>query len=91
MKTLNALGPLEQATEMRRGRLLDLLGKKTNLVVTNSLLKGSKQILDMEAPGGVTNDQTDFILSSDRKIVGNCEVKAKVDNGIVITERSEQA
>ena len=35
----------------------------------------------MEAPGGVTENQTDFILSSDQKIVGNCDVITKVDIG----------
>ena len=34
-----------------------------------------------EAPGGVTKNQIDFILSSDRKIVRNCEVITKVDIG----------
>ena len=46
------------------------------------LSKGNKQILDMGSPGAgeVTKYKTDyFLLSSDRKIVGNCEVIAKVD------------
>ena len=51
------------------------------------LPKGSKQMLDMGSPGGMTKKQTDFILSLDRKIMGNCKVITNVDM-VVTTEWS---
>ena len=65
----------------RGERLLDFAGEN-NLVVTNSLFfKAANRYWTWEAPGGVTKNQIDFILSSDRKIVQNCEVITKVDIG----------
>ena len=62
-------------------RLLDF-AEENNLVVTNSLFfKAANRYWTWEAPGGVTKNQIDFILSSDRKIVQNCEVITKVDIG----------
>ena len=77
---------MEQATENERGeRLLDF-AEENNLVVTNSLFfKAANRYWTWEAPGGVTKNQfdfiIDFILSSDRKIVRNCEVITNVDIG----------
>ena len=66
---------------MREGKVLDF-AEENNLVVTNSLFfKATNRYWTWEAPGGVTKRQTDFILSSDRKIVPNCEVITKVDIG----------
>ena len=65
----------------RGERLLDF-AEENNLVVTNSLFfKAANRYWTWEAPGGVTKNQIDFILSSDRKIVRNCEVITKVDIG----------
>ena len=65
----------------REERLLDF-AEENNLVVTNSLFfKAANRYWTWEAPGGVTKNQIDFILSSDRKIVRNCEVTTKVDIG----------
>ena len=55
----------------RGGRRLDF-AEENNLVITNSLfVKAANRYWTREAPGGVTKYQIDFILSSDRKIVGN--------------------
>ena len=81
MTKWNAQDPLEQATEMRGERLLDF-AEENNLAVTNSLFfKAANIYWTWEAPGGVAKNQIDFILSSDRKIVRNCEVITKVDIG----------
>ena len=56
--------------------------EENNLVVTNLLfLKAANRYWTWEAPGGVTKNQLDFILFSDRKIVRNCKVIAKLDIG----------
>ena len=58
--------------------------EENNLVITNSnslFFKAANRYWTWEAPGGVTKYQIDFILSSDRKIVRNCEVITKVDIG----------
>ena len=75
-------GPFETGNKNERGeRLLDF-AEENNLVVTNSLFfKAANRYWTLEAPGGVTKNQIDFILSSDWKIVRNCEVIAKVDIG----------
>ena len=63
----------------RGGRLLDF-AEENNLVVPNSFfLKSANRHCAWEAPRDVTQNQIDFILSSDRKIEGNCEVIIKVD------------
>ena len=65
----------------REERLLDY-AEENNLAVTNSLFyKAANRYWTSEAPGGVTKNQIDFILSSDRKTVQNCEVITKVDIG----------
>ena len=65
----------------RGERLLDF-AEENSLVVTNSLfLKAANRCWTREAPGSVAKNQTDFMLSSDRKIVGNCEVITKVGIG----------
>ena len=65
-----------------RGERLLEFAEENNLVVTNSLfLKAANRYWTWEAPGGVTKNQVDFILSSGQKIVQNCEVITKVDIG----------
>ena len=78
----NCTGPFGTGNRNERGeRLLDFT-KENNLVVTNSLFfKAANRYWTWEAPGGVTKNQIDFILSSDWKIVQNCEVITKVDIG----------
>ena len=69
--------------KQKRGgeKLLDF-AEENNLIVTNSFFqKAANRYWTWEAPGGMTKNQTDFVLSSDRKIVGNCEVITKVDIG----------
>ena len=67
---------------MREGKDCWILPEENNLVVTNSLFfKAANRYWTWEAPGGVTKNQIDFILSSDREIVQNCEVITKVDIG----------
>ena len=79
---MNCTGPFGTGNRNERGeRLLDF-AEENNLVVTNSLFfKAANRYWTWEAPGGVTKNQIDFILSSDRKIVQNCEVITKVDIG----------
>ena len=61
----------------RGERLLDF-AEENDLVVTNSLFqKVANRYWTWEAPGGMTNNQIDFILSSDRKIVGKNPTKSK--------------
>ena len=65
----------------RREKLLDF-AEENNWVVTNSFLqKTANRYWTWEAPGGMTKNQIDFILSSDRRIVGNCEIITEVDIG----------
>ena len=79
MKCIEPVG-----TDNRNDRgegLLDCAGENI-LIATNSLfLKAANRYWTLEAPGGVTKNQTDFMLSSNRNIVGNCEVITKVDIG----------
>ena len=79
---MNCTGPFGTGNRNERGeRLLDF-AEENNLVVTNSLFfKAANRYWTWEAPGCVTKNQIDFILSSDRKIVQNCEVITKVDIG----------
>ena len=79
---MNCTGPFGTGNRNERGeRLLDS-AEENNLVVANSLFfKAANRYWTWEAPGGVTKNQIDFILSSDRKIVQNCEVITKVDIG----------
>ena len=79
---MKCAGPFGTGNRNERGeRLLDF-AEENNLVVTNSLfLKAANRYRTWEAPGGVTKNQIDFILSSDWKIVQNCKVIAKVDIG----------
>ena len=66
----------------QRGERLPHFTEENNLVVTNSFfLKAANRCWTWEAPGGVTKNQIDFILSADRKVVRNCEVITKVDIG----------
>ena len=50
------------------------------MVVTNSFFeKAANKYWTWGAPGSMTKNQTDLVMSSNRKIVGNCEVIAKVN------------
>ena len=79
---MKCTGPFGTGNRNERGeRLLDF-AEENKLVVTNSLFfKAANRCWTWEAPGGVTKNQIDFILSSDRKIVRNCEVITKIDIG----------
>ena len=79
-ENMKCTGPFGTGNRNERGeRLLDF-AEENNLVVTNSLfLKAANRYWTWEAPGGVTKNQTDFILSSDWKIMGNCEAITQVD------------
>ena len=77
--------PFGTGNRHERGeRLLDFAGKKTQSGSNygNSFFqREANRYWTWEAPGGMIKNQTDFILSSDRKMVGNCGVKTKVDIG----------
>ena len=79
---MKCTGPFGTGNRNERGeRLLDF-ANENNLVVTNSLFfKAANRYCTWDTPRGVTKNQIDFILSSDRKIVQNCEVITKVDIG----------
>ena len=80
--TMKCTGPFGTDNRKERGeRLLDF-AEENNMVITNSFfLKAANRYWTWEAPGGVTKNQIDFILFSDRKTVRNCEVITKVDIG----------
>ena len=77
--SMKCTGPFGTGNRNERvERLLDLT-EENSLVVTNSFfLTTANRYWTWEAPGGATKNQTDFILSSDRQIVRNCEVITKV-------------
>ena len=81
-KNMKCTGPFWTGNRYEReGRLLDF-SEENNLVVANSLfLKAANRYWTWEAPGCMIKNRTNFILSTDRKIVGNCEVITKVDIG----------
>ena len=65
--------------QKQKGRkiLMDC-AKENNLLITNPFFREAvNRYWIWVASGKVTKNQTDFILSSDRKIVGNCEVIKK--------------
>ena len=67
---------------MREGKDSWIFAEENNLVVTNSrFFKAANRYWTWEAPGGVNKNQIDFILSSDRKTVLNCDVITKIDIG----------
>ena len=73
-ENMKCIGPFGTGDRNEKGeRLLDF-AEENNLVVNSLFLKAANRYWTWEAPGGVTENQTDFSLSSDRKIVGNCEV-----------------
>ena len=75
---------MEQATETKAGNDYWSLLKKNNLVVdlTNSFFqKAANRYWIWEPPRGITKNQTDFMLFSDRIIVENCEIITKLDIG----------
>ena len=79
---MKCTGPFETGNRNERGEKLLDFAEENNLVITNSFfLKAANRYWTWEATGGVTKNQTDFILPSDRKIVRNCEVINKVDIG----------
>ena len=79
---MKCTGPFTTGNRDERGeRRLDF-AEENNLVVTNSFfLKAANRHWTWEAPGVVTKNQIDFILSLDGKIMRNCEVITKVDIG----------
>ena len=79
---MKCTGPFGTGNRNERGeRLLDI-AEENNLVVINSFfLKAANRYWTWVTPGGATKHQIDFILTSDRKIVRNCEVITKVDIG----------
>ena len=80
--TMKCTGPLGTGNRNERGEKLLDFAEENNLVVTNSIfLKAANIYWTWEDPGCVTKNQIDFILSSDRKSVRNCEVIIKVDIG----------
>ena len=79
---MKCTGPFGRGNRNERGERLLAFAEENNLVVTNSLFfKAANRYWAWEAPEGVTKNQIDFIRSSDRKIVRNCEVITKVDIG----------
>ena len=79
---MECTGPFGTGNRNERGEKLPEFAEENNLVVTNSFfLKAANRYWTWDAPGGVTKNQFDFILSSDWKIVRNCEVITKVDIG----------
>ena len=80
--TMKCTGPFRIGNRNKRGEKLLDFAEENHLVITNSFfLKAANRYWTWEAPGGVTKNQIDFILSSDRKIVRNCKVITKVDIG----------
>ena len=70
---MNCTGPFGIGNRHERGERLLEFAEENNLVVTNSLFfKAANRYWTREAPGGVTKNRIDFILSSVRKIVRNC-------------------
>ena len=79
---MKCTGPFGTGNRNERVEKLQDFAEENNLVVTNSLFfKAANRYWTWEAPGGVTKNQIDFILSSDRKTVRNCVVITKVDIG----------
>ena len=79
---MKCTGPFGTVNRNEKGERLLNFAEENNLVVINSFfIKAANRYWTWEAPGGVTKNQIDFILSSDRKIVQNCEVITKVDIG----------
>ena len=77
---MKCTGPCGTGNRNERGeRLLDF-AEENKLVVTNSFFfKAANRY--MGSSRGCDQNQIDFIPSSDRKIVRNCEVITKVDIG----------
>ena len=77
---MKCVEPFETGNRNEIGeRLLDF-AVENNLVIRNSSFqKATHRYWTWEATGDVTKNQIDYMMSSDRKIVGNCEVKTKVD------------
>ena len=64
----------------RRGEMLIEFATEQKLMIANThFKKGKKRYWTWESPNGATRNQIDFILSSQRGIVKNCEVISKVD------------
>ena len=80
--TMKCTGPFGTGNRNERGERLRDFAKENNLVITNPFfLKVANRYWTLEAPEGVSKNQIDFILSSDQKIVRNCEVITKADIG----------
>ena len=90
---MKRVDPFEIGNRYERGKTLLDYAEENNFVVTNSFFqKAANRYWTWVAPGGLTKTQTDFIISSDRKPVGNCEIITKVDIGRdyrIVTARVE--
>ena len=87
-ENMKCIGLFETGNRNEKGeRLLDFT-EETNLVVTNSFfLKVANRYCPWEAPRDVIKNQIGFIMSSDRKVVGNRGHSQWIL--VVITECSE--
>ena len=66
----------------KRGEMLLEFASQQKLVVANTFFKKKEsRYWTWESPNGKTRNQIDFILSSQRGILRNCEVITKVDIG----------
>ena len=68
---MKCIGPFGTGNRNNRGERLLGFAKENNLVVTNSFFQKAKnRYWTWEAPGSMTKNQIDFILSSYRKTEG---------------------
>ena len=89
-ENMKCIGPFGTGSRNERGESFLDFAEGSSLVVANSFfINSANRYWTREALGGVIINQIDFILSSDRKIVGNCEVITK-EILVVTTEWSEQ-
>ncbi|XP_072018244.1 craniofacial development protein 2-like [Amphiura filiformis] len=66
----------------RRGEMLLEYATQQNLVIANTFFKKKEnRYWTWESPGGKIRNQIDFVLSSQRGILQNCEVITNVDIG----------
>ncbi|XP_072025155.1 craniofacial development protein 2-like [Amphiura filiformis] len=74
------LGKFGVGERNRRGEMLLEFAAEQKLIIANTFFKkDKKRYWTWESPNGVTRNQIDFILCSQKGIVNNCEVITKVD------------
>ncbi|XP_033103855.1 craniofacial development protein 2-like [Anneissia japonica] len=74
------LGTFGIGQRNRRGERLTEFAVEQKLIITNKLFKkNKKRYWKWESPNGLTKNQIDFIMTSQRGIVKNCEVITTVD------------